>query len=80
MELISVGLFHPIAATNKACHGQLTIHIGALIFKTPHDSDICLKVSPGWLMHNVGVEVDQRPKKQYNDLSSPYVAYVEETK
>lgn len=39
MELISVGLFHPIAATNKPCHGQLTIHIGALIFKTPHDSD-----------------------------------------
>lgn len=28
-----------IAATNKPCHGQLTIHIGALIFKTPHDSD-----------------------------------------
>lgn len=39
MELISVGLFHPIAATNKPCHGQLTIHIGALIFKTPHDCD-----------------------------------------
>lgn len=31
-------------------------------------------------MNNVGVEVDQRPKKQYKDLSSPYVAYVEETK
>lgn len=31
-------------------------------------------------MNNVGVEVDQRPKKQYNDLSSPYVVYVEETK
>lgn len=31
-------------------------------------------------MNNVGVEVDQRPKTQYNDLSSPYVAYVEETK
>lgn len=32
-------------------------------------------------MNNVGVDiVDQRPKKQYNDLSSPYVAYVEETK
>lgn len=31
-------------------------------------------------MNNVGVEVDQRPKKQCNDLSSPYVAYVEETK
>lgn len=28
-------------------------------------------------MNNVGVEVDQRPKKQYNDLSSPYVAYVD---
>lgn len=31
-------------------------------------------------MNNVGVEVDQCPKKQFNDLSSPYVAYVEETK
>lgn len=31
-------------------------------------------------MNNVGVEVDQRPKKKDNDLSSPYVAYVEETK
>lgn len=31
-------------------------------------------------MNNVGVEVDQCPKKQYNDLSSPYVAYVKETK
>lgn len=72
MELISVGLFHPIAATNKPCHGQLTIHIGALIFKTPHDSDkiILLYVS----------RLVQRHKKQYNDLSSPYVAYVEETK